>query len=265
MLKLYPLYSGSSGNMYLIRSPKATVIVDIGVSFKSLTESLDTLGINISEVDALFITHEHIDHTKGVATLINKTDIPIYTSNGTKSYLLDKHKDKLKKEPVFVTVSQNNEFYLKDIKVIPFRISHDAKEPLGFTFANEESKLTIATDLGYVSDDVYKQLSDSTFTVLECNYDRNLLMYGPYSYPLKCRIQSDIGHLSNDDTSDTILCLAKEGKRNFLLGHISENNNEPEQALFAVNQTLKENGFDLNEFNIHCATRDVSYEEYILW
>ena len=246
MLKLYPLYSGSSGNMYLIRSPKATVIVDIGVSFKSLTESLDTLGISISEIDALFITHEHIDHTKGVATL------------------LDKHKDKLKKEPVFVSVKQNNEFYLKDIKVTPFRISHDAKEPLGFTFANEESILTIATDLGYVSDDVYKQLSDSTFTVLECNYDRNLLMYGPYSYPLKCRIQSDIGHLSNDDTSDTILCLAKEGKRNFLLGHISENNNEPEQALFAVNQALRENGFDLNEFNINCATRDVSYEEYIL-
>ena len=265
MLKLYPLYSGSSGNMYLIRSPKATVIVDIGVSFKSLTESLDTLGLNISDVDALFITHEHIDHTKGVATFMNKTDIPIFTSKGTMNYLLDKHNDKLKKEPAFCLVSPNGAFTLKDIEIIPFKISHDAKEPLGFSFRNEESKLTIATDLGYVSDDVYNHLSDSTFTVLECNYDRNLLMYGPYSYPLKCRIQSDIGHLSNDDTSDTILSLAKEGKRNFLLGHISENNNEPEQALFAVNQTLKNNGFDLNEFNIHCATRDVSYEEYVLW
>jgi len=264
MLKLYPLYSGSSGNMYLIRSPKATVIVDIGVSFKSLTSSLETLGIGLDEIDALFITHEHTDHTLGLATFINKTDIPIYTSSGTSTYLLNKLNSKLKKVPSIATIANGNNFTLKDIIVSPFSISHDAVEPLGFTFSNDDSILTIATDLGYVSDDVYDKLSHSTFSVIECNYDRNLLMYGPYSYPLKCRIQSDIGHLSNDDTSSTILSLAKEGKRNFLLGHISENNNEPEQALFAVNHTLTENGFDLNDFNINCATRNVSFEEYIL-
>ena len=264
MLKLYPLYSGSSGNMYLIRSPKATVIVDIGVSFKSLVTSLETLGIGLNEIDALFITHEHTDHTLGLATFINKTDIPIYTSNGTSSYLLNKLKVKLKKVPSIAIVSANNSFTLKDITVLPFKISHDAAEPLGFTFTNEDSILTIATDLGFVSDDVYDKLSRSTFSVIECNYDRNLLMYGPYSYPLKCRIQSDIGHLSNDDTSSTILSLAKAGKRNFLLGHISENNNEPEQALFAVRHTLTENGFNLNDFNINLATRDASFEEYIL-
>ena len=264
MLKLYPLYSGSSGNMYLIRSPKATVIVDIGVSFKSLTTSLETLGIGLSEIDALFITHEHTDHTLGLATFINKTNIPIYTSNGTSSYLLNKLSSKLKKDPSIATISANNTFTLKDITITPFNISHDAAEPLGFTFSNEDSVLTIATDLGYVSNEVYDKLAHSTFSVIECNYDRNLLMYGPYSYPLKCRIQSDIGHLSNDDTSHTILSLAKEGKRNFLLGHISENNNEPEQALFSVNNTLAKNGFDLNDFNINLATRDLSFEEYIL-
>jgi len=264
MLKLYPLYSGSSGNMYLIRSPKATVIVDIGVSFKSLANSLETLGIDISEIDALFITHEHTDHTLGLATFINKTDIPIYTSNGTSSYLLNKLNKKIKKDPSIAIVSASNNFTLKDITVSPFSISHDAAEPLGFTFSHDESVLTIATDLGFVSDDVYDKLSHSTFSVIESNYDRNLLMYGPYSYPLKCRIQSDIGHLSNDDTSSTILSLAKEGKRNFLLGHISENNNEPDQALFAVNHALTENGFNLNDFNINLATRDVSFEEYII-
>lgn len=265
MLKLYPLYSGSSGNMYLIRSPKATLIVDIGVSFKSLQKSFETLGIGLDEIDALFITHEHTDHTLGLATFVNKTDIPIYTSNGTSSYLLNKLSSKLKKEPSIAIVSANNNFTLKDITISPFKVSHDATEPLGFTFYHDNSVLTIATDLGYVSNDVYNHLSNSTFSVIECNYDRNLLMYGPYSYPLKCRIQSDIGHLSNDDTSSTILSLAKEGKRNFLLGHISENNNEPEQALFAVNDTLTKNGFDLNDFNINLATRDVSFEEYILW
>ena len=264
MLKLYPLFSGSSGNMYLIKSPKATLLVDIGVSFKSLTNSLEVLNINLEDIDALLITHEHIDHTKGLSTFINKTNIPIYTTEGTKTYLMDKLYDKLKSEPNINTIDSNETFTVKDITIDSFEISHDAVQPVGFSFRNDDTMLTIATDLGYVSDDVFSHLEKSNFSVLECNYDRNLLMYGNYPYPLKCRIQSDIGHLSNDDTSSTILDLAKIGKRNFLLGHISQNNNEPDQALFEVNSTLKANGFDLNEFNISCATRNASYEEYIL-
>lgn len=264
MLKLYPLYSGSSGNMYLIRSPKSTILVDIGVSFKQVTNALETLGLSINDVNGLLITHEHSDHTKGLTTFVNKTDIPIYISKGTYSYLLDKNKDKYKKEPTTFFVTNETSFNIEDIHITPFDTSHDAVQPVGYTIRHDESILTIATDLGYVSDKVYEHLLDSNFSVIESNYDRNLLMYGPYTYPLKCRIQSDIGHLSNDDTSCTILELAKKGKRNFLLGHISENNNEPEQALFSVTHTLESNGFDIKDFNIACATRDVSFEVYDL-
>lgn len=264
MLKLYPLYSGSSGNMYLVKSPTSTVLVDIGVSFKSLTTCLDNLNMAIEDISALLVTHEHSDHTKGITTLINKTNIPIYTTQGTKNYILDKYANKIKNTPDMRNVKYGTSFNIGDIKVTPFETSHDAAEPVGYTLQNEESTLTIATDLGYVTDNVYEQLACSSLSVIESNYDRNLLLVGDYPYPLKCRIQSDMGHLSNDDASNLILSLAKEGKRDFILGHISENNNEPEQAMFCVNHTLEKHGFDLNEFKITYATRDMSFEEYVL-
>ena len=264
MLKLYPLYSGSSGNMYLVKSPTSTVLVDIGVSFKSLTVCLENLGLAIQDISALFITHEHSDHIKGLATFINKTNIPIYTTDGTKNYILNKFEDKFKNTPNFIVVKPETTINVQDITITPFEISHDAVEPVGYTLQNKESTLTIATDLGYVSNNVYEHLLNSNLSVIESNYDRNLLMYGTYAYPLKCRIQSDIGHLSNDDTANLILDLAHKGKRDFVLGHISQNNNEPEQAMFSVNHALTSNGFDLNEFNINYATRDMSFEVYEL-
>lgn len=264
MLKLYPLYSGSSGNMYLIKSPTSTLLVDIGVSFKALKTCLENLNMNISDISALLITHEHSDHIKGISTFMNKTDIPIYTTKRTKEYILNKYASALKNTPEINIVSNEKTIQIGDITVTPFKTSHDAVDPVGYTLQNDDSTLTIATDLGYVSDNVYEHLLDSNLSVIESNYDRNLLMYGSYTYPLKCRIQSDIGHLSNDDTSNLILELARHGKRDFVLGHISQNNNEPEQALFCVNTTLQNNGFDLKDFNIHCATRDMSFEEYCL-
>jgi len=264
MLKLYPLYSGSSGNMYLIKSPTATVLVDIGVSFKALNTCLENLNIHIDEISALLITHEHSDHIKGIATFINKTNIPIYTTIGTKKYILNKYKDKIKNLSPITVVLPETSFNIGDIKITPFKTSHDATDPVGYTLQNEDSALTIATDLGVISDNVYEHLLNSSLCVIESNYDRNLLLMGNYSYPLKCRIQSDIGHLSNDDTSNLILDLARKGKRNFLLGHISENNNEPEQAMFCVNTTLESNGFNTKDFNINFATRNMSFEEYVI-
>lgn len=264
MLKLYPLYSGSSGNMYLIKSPKSTVIVDIGVSFKNLNESLEKLDISLSDVSALLITHEHSDHTKGLFTFINKTDIPIFLTSGTWNYLYKNNSVKLKKEPNIFEVKPEKSFSIEDISITPFRTSHDAVDSVGYTFSCKDNSITIATDLGYVSDDVLRHLEDSDLNVIEANYDENLLMYGPYTYPLKRRIKSNIGHLSNDDSADTILKLADSGKRDFILGHISKNNNDPEQALYTVKSNLESNGYNLNDFNINVATRDVSYEVYEL-
>ena len=222
------------------------------------------MNMELTDISALFITHEHSDHTKGLTTFINKTDIPIYTAKGTREYILDKYSTKFKTSPNINIVKPETSMKIGDITVTPFRTSHDASDPVGYTLQHDNSTLTIATDLGIVSDNVYDHLQNSNLSLIEANYDRNLLLLGSYTYPLKCRIQSDIGHLSNNDASNLILDLARIGKRNFVLGHISQNNNEPEQAMFEVTSTLENNGFDLNDFNIACATRDMSFEEYVL-
>lgn len=261
MLNLYPLFSGSSGNMYLVESNNTNVLVDIGISYKRAQNALNEIGKSFENINALVITHEHSDHIQGLATLLKKQNIPIYASKGTSLAI----KQKLKLENININEIQPSEtFSIQDINVTPFETSHDAAMPLGYTLASENKTLTIATDLGYVSDNVYSHLKDSNLSVIESNYDNTLLMYGPYNYNLKQRIKSNIGHLSNTDTANVITNLAKEGKRSFVLGHISENNNNPDIAYSIVTDTLKENGFDLAEFNINVATRDFSSEVYSL-
>jgi len=160
MLKLYPLFSGSSGNMYLIKSPTSTVLVDIGVSFKALKTCLENLNMTLTDISALLITHEHSYHTKGLATFINKTNIPVYTTKGTREYILKKYADKFKHQPEIIIVKPETSLSIGDITVIPFKTSHDAVDPVGYTLQNDDSVLTIATDLGIVSENVEQSVKN---------------------------------------------------------------------------------------------------------
>lgn len=262
MLNLYPLFSGSSGNMYLVESNNTNVLVDIGISYKRANIALNEIGKSFEDIDALVITHEHSDHIQGLATLLKKQNIPIYTSKGTSSAI----KEKLKSNDIQINeITADEKFNIKDISITPFEISHDAAMPLGYTISSEDKTLTIATDLGYVSENIYSHLKEANLSVIESNYDNTLLMYGPYNYNLKQRIKSNLGHLSNTDTASVITNLAKDGKRSFILGHLSQNNNNPDIAYSIITDTLKENGFNLDEFNINIATRDFSSEVYSLW
>ena len=262
MLNLYPLFSGSSGNMYLVESNNTNVLVDIGISYKRANIALNEIGKSFEDIDALVITHEHSDHIQGLATLLKKQNIPIYTSKGTSSAI----KEKLKLNDIQINeITADEKFNIKDISITPFEISHDAAMPLGYTISSENKSLTIATDLGYVSENIYSHLKEANLSVIESNYDNTVLMYGPYNYNLKQRIKSNLGHLSNTDTASVITNLAKDGKRSFILGHLSQNNNNPDIAYSIITDTLKENGFNLDEFNINIATRDFSSEVFSLW
>jgi len=265
MLKLHPLFSGSSGNMYLIESDNAKILIDIGVTYKAVTQAFKDINISIESIDALFITHEHIDHTRGIGRFAKLNNIPIYMTSKTYDVLFCKHFAKLETTPNYTQVIYNEPIKVKDITITPFKVSHDAVMPVGYNITCEDKSLTIATDLGYVDKPIYNHLKKSDLCVIEANYDPNLLMYGPYPFATKMRIQGELGHLSNIDTSNTILNLAKDGRRNFVLGHISVNNNNIEQAIFEVNDTLKKNGFNINEFNINVATREFSDEVYLVW
>lgn len=264
MLKLYPLFSGSSGNMYFIESHQTNILIDIGVSYKVMLESLQKINKDIKDVDALFITHEHTDHTKGIETFTKKTSIPVFASSGTCKVLTEKFNTKNISKYNLNEIKTENPFVIKDISITAFETSHDAVMPFGFHIRNNDSSLTIATDLGYVSDNIYNHLENSDLSVIEANYDSELLKISPYHYSLKNRIKSETGHLSNEDSANTILKLAASGKRNFILGHISNNNNNPDIAYQNVCDCLTKEKFNLCDFNINVAGRNFSDEVYVV-
>ena len=230
MLNLYPLYSSSSGNMFNINSDKTSILLDVGVSYKAINQGLTQINKNISNISAVLITHEHIDHIKGLPLLCRKNNIPIYACGKTASFLDDMLKEK--NIPADITkLNYGQAFKINDLEITPFETSHDAIYPCGYHIKTKNQKLTYATDLGYVSDEVFEYLRDSDFCILEANYDKNMLDFGKYPYPIKHRIKSNLGHLSNDDTAKTLTKLASIGKTNFLLAHLSQNNNNVDVLL----------------------------------
>ena len=265
MLNLYPLYSSSSGNMYLIETEKANILIDIGVTYKKVKEALNHFGKEPCNINAIFITHEHSDHIKGLNVFIkNNPTIPIYASFGTVEYLKNSLiKAGISTDNIFALLD-NEIIFIEDLSISHFHTSHDAVDPVGYTIKTSDKSITIATDLGIMTNDVLSCLKECSLPVIETNYDKNMLFAGSYPFEIKRRIDGPYGHLSNEDSGQVILKLAQNGTRNFLLSHMSENNNIPELAKETICSTLALAGFNINEFNINIATKNFSDEVYKL-
>lgn len=264
MLKIYPLFSSSSGNMYLIESSTTNILVDVGVSYKRCKDALCTIGKSIEDISAIFITHEHKDHIQGLPLIIKNDNIPVYSSKPTCKYIENILEAKNILNSNINYIKSGQVVNILDIKITPFDISHDAIEPFGYKIQHEDSTLTIATDLGVMTNNVMEHLHDSDFAVVESNYDKATLYAGNYPFLLKKRIDSTDGHLSNIDSATAIIELAKAGKRNFLLAHLSENNNMPMLAHETLTSCLHLAGFNPLDFNINLASKDFSSEVYIV-
>lgn len=264
MLKIYPLFSSSSGNMYLIESNTTNILVDVGVSYKKCKNALCSIGKSFEDISAIFITHEHKDHISGLPLIIEKENIPVYSSELTCKYI-NSIIDKKKIENSNINcIFKGQAVNILDISVTPFDISHDAVEPFGYKIQCEDSVITIATDLGVMTNTVMEHLHAADFAVVESNYDKDILYSGNYPFMVKKRIDSTDGHLSNVDSSSAIIELAKAGKRNFLLVHLSENNNMPVLAHETLTSSLHLAGFNPLDFNINLASKDFSSEVYIV-
>ena len=235
-LRLCPLKSSSKGNATLVLEDTTKILVDCGISGKSLAESLSNLGISPEELDAILITHEHSDHTKGIGIVSRKFGLPIYANAPTWQALDEQTKnlDPANKK----TFTTGCEFYINDIKITPFKTSHDAAQSVGYVFETNGSKVAIATDMGIVTSQTLDTLTGCDAVLIEANYDPNLLEIGSYPYELKRRIKSDIGHLSNDDSGALAQSLAQSGTKEIILGHLSEENNFPQLALKTVENFL---------------------------
>ena len=232
------LAASSSGNAYYIKCGSTEMLIDAGISAKGICDKLHLIGTDISNIKAIFVTHEHIDHVKGLAVLSKKCTAPIHMPAPSANEYLSKY-------PQTHNVVAHDVGYSCDvggIKVTSFFTSHDSCACVGYTFETEDDKFGIATDMGYIHRAAVEALTSCRSVVLESNYDEKKLECGSYPPPLKDRIRSNMGHLSNYDCAAFARYLAERGTKNFMLGHLSEENNDPDIALNITSRALKDFG-----------------------
>lgn len=238
MIKFCSLFSGSSGNSIFLSVKGTKILIDAGLSAKRIMEALCSIGESPSELSAVLVTHEHVDHIRGAGVLSRKFNIPVYANENTweamEQSLSPMNADNKK---IFDT---GKEFELGDISVKAFHIPHDASEPVGFNFFAENKKITTATDLGHISRELLEHFEKSELLLLESNHDIEMLKVGPYPWHLKKRILGEQGHLSNEMAGKVVSYMAEKGTSRFLLGHLSRENNFPELAYQTVCNELRE-------------------------
>ena len=239
MLKYCSIGSGSSGNCHYVGYKDTGILIDAGLSGKRITTGLDDINVNIDKIKGIFITHEHSDHIKGAGIISRKYDIPIFANIKTWCAMRDKLGDI--KDTNMKVFENDRSYSLGDIIIRPFLIPHDASDAVGYNFYAENEKMSIATDIGCITDNIKRHLYKSKLVVLESNYDDNMLMMGSYPYSLKKRVQSEVGHLSNEDAARFCVELIKEGTERILLAHLSKENNFPELAYETSKGILNQN------------------------
>ncbi|WP_315117196.1 MBL fold metallo-hydrolase [uncultured Clostridium sp.] len=249
------LYSGSSGNSIFVSSEKGKILIDAGLPGKSIEKALCSIGESPEEIDAILVTHEHSDHTKGVGVLSRKYNIPIYTHPHTWEAMMCSI-GKIKEDNIKFIDSNN--ITIKDMEIMSYKIPHDAAYPQGYAVYHKGKKFCLATDLGHFSSEVENILKDADAILLESNHDVEMLKFGPYPYPLKRRILSSIGHLSNEDCGKALLKILGNKEKKVMLGHLSKTNNYPELAYQTVINILLENDVILDkDIKIFMAKRDM--------
>ena len=256
MFNFSSLYSGSSGNCLFVETENTKILIDAGVSQRKIIDALASFNVDISEVDAILVTHEHSDHTKNLGAISQKYNIPVFINEKTLNTLTSQ-KDKISEDNQHIFTS-NKSFSLKDLDIFPFSIPHDAADPCGFNIFYKGKKLTVATDIGHIENKMINNFKDSDFILLEANYDPDILKYSRYPYQLKQRILSPIGHLSNSTAGKTLteLVLKSSNSRRAMLGHLSKENNFPELALKTVYDELAQENITKKDVNIAVANRD---------
>lgn len=248
-LKIFSLGSGSKGNCILITNGKTNLLLDAGLSPNLIVKKLTTLGLTLTDIDGLLITHEHDDHIKGVEAL--SPFLPVYSHPDTLEQIVKRQAIPLK----HLMETEEKEFSIGTLDITPFRVSHDAAHPYGFAIKDWDCKFTYVTDTGYISKGMMAVARGSDIVMLESNHDKELLLRGKYPEYLKRRILSDRGHLSNEESARTALDLAQNGTRKIILAHLSEQNNLPELAYWTTKNFLRAQGVSEGDCELFLATQ----------
>ena len=231
------LGSGSSGNATLVATDRTRILFDAGFSCLQIRKRLATIGEDYKALDAVVVSHEHSDHVKGLEVLQRQTGVRIHATQLTKSALAWK-----KGEPEIALFEAGNAFSVGDVVIETFTISHDAIDPVGFCARGDGSKISIVTDLGYMTNSVRYHLSGSDLLVLESNHDLEMLKSGPYPWEIKQRVMSRDGHLSNAAAAEFLRKDWDRKARTVVLAHLSSQNNHPAIAEMDAKTALSSAG-----------------------
>lgn len=233
------LASGSSGNCHFIREKNTKLLIDAGISGKNIINALSVHGFDLKDAKGILITHEHLDHIKGAGIISRKYNIPIYASSGTIKGMIGKI-GKISENNI-IQIKKDTPFSIGDVEITAFDISHDANEPVMYRLSDSKKSIAVITDVGVITDKVVKYAAGCDTVVLESNHDINMLEMGPYTYELKKRVASNVGHLSNDAAGEFSAFLIKNGAKRIYLAHLSKQNNMPLLAYQSVIAKLIEN------------------------
>ena len=241
MIRFCPLFSSSSGNSVYIGDRDGGILIDVGRSAKQTDLMLKNIGVDPCEIKGIFLTHEHIDHVNGLCVFAKKYQIPVHASTGT--ILALRQKGTLCEKHIDISIN-DSPLTVAGLEIKPFKTSHDCADGRGYviTGCDGTTKIAVATDTGYVSNDILQHLTGCRLVYIESNHDVAMLRSGPYPYQLQKRILSDVGHLSNDACADTLTALINKGTTLFVLAHLSQENNTPELAYDTSVNALRDMG-----------------------
>ena len=241
MSRICPLFSGSTGNSTYISGPSGSLLIDAGVSLRSLSAALEAAGGRIDDITDIFITHEHADHIKGLSPFLKKTGARVIASEKTLSALICAGKIPAGIETLAAESGKVTE--IPAAAFIRFATPHDCDGSSGYCFFMPDNvKISVCTDLGKVTDEIRQALRGSNAVLLESNHDIEMLKKGPYPPELKMRILSDTGHISNSSCACELPALLEAGTTRFILGHLSRHNNTPLLALSSAEAVLTDAG-----------------------
>lgn len=240
-MKVCVLSSGSKGNTTYIETEYTKILIDAGNSSKYIIDSLKGLNVNPKEIDAILITHVHADHIKGLQVLTKNIQACVYMTEKMYPYLdyINNYK--------FI---KSNKFIIKDITVEVIKTSHDTEDSVGYIINNEDKSIVYITDTGYINKKYYDILSNRSLYIMESNHDIEMLNNGSYPFPLRQRILSDKGHLSNHDSAKYLSKFIGKNTKMIILAHLSEENNKESIAYKELTDRLAKEKIDFNNIII---------------
>lgn len=243
MLKFLSLGSGSSGNCYYLTTGNTSILIDAGLSIRVLKRTLKTYDIEIDQIDAVFVTHDHADHIKAVGNLANDYGKLVYSTEKVHAGINSNYcmTSKLTAEHIRI-IQKDVPLQLGDMVITPFDVPHDSSDCVGYKVQAADVVFCLITDAGHVTSIMEEQVSKANYLVLEANHDEDMLMMGTYPAYLKGRIRGDRGHLCNKESARLIAEHATPILKHVWLCHLSEENNHPELARKTVEGLLRSFG-----------------------